>query len=85
MSDNPNELKKILLGDLSTEQSRELAKMIAEECAVQEIQDKGHRCWYFIPTATEYEKMTKYNEKCPKCNDRIYVEVFHGNFALFLN
>lgn len=93
MSDDPNKLKATLLEEATTEQQREFAKMLAEECARAELQAKGHRCWFFVPTPTEYEKMRKFNQppmydRCPKCSPlpgpyrgRIKIEVYHGNIG----
>jgi hypothetical protein len=87
MSDNPNALKAILLENATTEQQKEFAEMLASQCAIADIQAKGHRCWFFVPSATEWERMKKYSEppnydKCPKCNKgRLRVEVYHGNIG----
>jgi Pyruvate/2-oxoacid:ferredoxin oxidoreductase delta subunit len=87
MSDNPNKLKAVLLENATTEQQKEFAKMLADECARADLQAKGHRCWFFVPSPTEYEKMAKYNQppnydKCPKCSKgRLRVEVYHGNIG----
>ena len=45
--------------------------------------DTNHKCWFHIPTETEYERMKKYlpDEKCPKCGSRLRVEVYHGNMG----
>ncbi len=86
MSD-PNKLKSILLENATTEQQKEFAKMLAEQCASADLQAKGHRCWFFVPSITEWERMKKYSEppnydKCPKCNKgRLRVEVYHGNIG----
>jgi len=68
-----NELKSILLEEAGTDAQKEFAKMLAEQCEIAKREAEGHRCWMFIPTPTEYEKMSKYNQvpnydKCPKCN-----------------
>lgn len=87
MSGNPNELKSLLLSDASTEQAKEFAKMLAEQCAQADLQAKGHRCWFFIPSPTEYEKMRKYTQpptydRCPKCNKgRLVVEIFRDSLC----
>jgi Pyruvate/2-oxoacid:ferredoxin oxidoreductase delta subunit len=86
MSDNPNVLKSILLEDCSTQQKQEFAKMLAEHCATADLQAKGHQCWTFIPSPTEYEKMAKYNkapdyDKCPKCGKRLGLQFYHGNMG----
>jgi Pyruvate/2-oxoacid:ferredoxin oxidoreductase delta subunit len=87
MSDNPNALKAVLLSEADTEQQREFAKMLAEECARADLQAKGHRCWFFVPTPTEYERLKKYNQppnydRCQKCGKgRLHVEVYHGNIG----
>jgi hypothetical protein len=87
MSDNPNKLKATLLENATTEQQLEFAKMLAEQCASADLQAKGHRCWFFVPTTTEWERMKKYSEppnydKCPKCcKGRLRVEVYHGNIG----
>lgn len=69
---SPNKLKAVLLEQADTEQQREFAKMLAEQCAIADLHAKGHRCLFFIPTPTEYERMEKYTQppdydKCPKC------------------
>jgi len=87
MSDNPNALKKVLLENASTEQQREFAKMLAEASATADLQAKGHKCWFFIPTPEEMEMMKKFNQppnydKCPKCGKgRIIVEIYRGNIG----
>jgi ssDNA-binding Zn-finger/Zn-ribbon topoisomerase 1 len=83
MSDNPNKLKAILLEDVSTEQRKEFAGILAEACGIHDLQAKGHRCWFQIPTIKEYENMKEYeNKKCPKCGKgRVVVEQFRGNFG----
>lgn len=86
MSDNPNVLKAMLLGDVSTEDKAEFAKMLAEQCATADLQ-KNHRCWFYLPTPLECEKMLKYRQppnydKCPKCKKgRLVVEIYRGNFG----
>lgn len=83
MSDNPNKLKAQLLEDTSTEDKKQFAEMLAQQCAIHNLQATGHRCWFFIPSPTEYEKMKKYqypNEKCPKCGKgSVLVEIYRGN------
>ena len=87
MSDNPNKLKSMLLEDASDEQKKEFAKMLAEQCAQADLQAKGHRCWFFVPTLDEYERMKKYAQpptydRCPKCNKgRVVVEIYRGNLG----
>lgn len=87
MSDNPNKLKSMLLEDATTDQQKEFAKMLAEECATADMQAKGHCCWFYVPTPTEWERMKQYSgppdyDKCRKCNKgRIRVEVFQGNMG----
>lgn len=84
---NPNTLKQTLLEDCTTEQKAEFAKMLAEQCATADLQAKGHRCWFFIPSPTEYERMAKYSkapdyDKCPKCKKgRVVVEIFRDNIG----
>lgn len=88
---NPNALKATLLSEASTEQQKEFAKMLAEQCAEADLQAKGHRCWFFVPSPTEYERLSKYNQPphydtCQKCeangkHGRLRVEVFHGNIG----
>jgi hypothetical protein len=89
MSDNPNKLKATLLEDASTEDRKEFAKMLAEQCAIADAQ-KNHRCWTFIPSPTEYERMAKYNkppdyDKCPQCGGRLGLQFYHGNIGETVN
>ena len=50
--------------------------MLANECAEADLRATGHKCWFHIPTPTEFERMNKYpDEKCPKCSTRLYVEI----------
>lgn len=81
MSDNPNKLKAQLLENASTEDKKQFAEMLAQQCAIQDLQSKGHRCWYFIPSPLEYERMKKYQNKCPKCGKggNLVVEIYRGN------
>lgn len=87
MSDDPRKLKAVLLSEASTEQQREFAKMLAEQCAEAERKEKGHNCWFFIPSEAEYEKMKKFAQppnydRCPKCGKgRIVVEVRRWNLG----
>lgn len=87
MTDNPNKLKAMLLGDCSTEQKQEFAQMLAKLCTQHDLQATGHRCSFFIPSPTEYERLRKYNQppnydKCPKCGKgRLFVEVYKGNLG----
>jgi hypothetical protein len=80
MSDDPNKLKAVLLEDADTETQKEFAKMLAEQCETAKREAEGHYCWFFIPTPTEYERMSKYNQppnydKCPKCGKgRLFIE-----------
>jgi hypothetical protein len=72
-----NELKTSLLEDCSTEQKVEFAKMLAKECTEENLKASGHRCYLFVPTQTEYDRMKKYaeNDTCPKCGKgRIVLE-----------
>jgi len=84
---NPYELKATLLSDATAEEQQEFARMLAKECADFDLQNKGHRCWFFVPTLTEWERMKKYAEpphydQCRKCQKgRLRVEVFHGNIG----
>lgn len=84
MSDIPRELKAVLLEDATTDEQRAFARLLAEECAIAETQ-KAHRCWTYIPSPTECERMRKYwggDEKCPKCKKgRLILEFYHGNIA----
>jgi hypothetical protein len=83
---NPNNLKKELLENASTEHQKQFAEMLAKQCAIHDLQATGHRCWFFIPSPTEYEKMKKYqypNNKCPKCKGKsnLVVEIYRGNIG----
>jgi len=83
VSDNPLELKAILLDNATTAEQQAFAKMLAEQCAVAEDQRSGVD-WSFILSPTEYERMKKYwrNEKCPKCGKgRLRLEFYHGNIG----
>jgi hypothetical protein len=87
MSDDPRPLKQTLLENATTEQQQQFAKMLAEQCATADLQAKGHRCSFFIPSPTEYARMAKYNEppnydKCPKCGKgRLLVSIYRGNLG----
>lgn len=91
MSDNPNALDKTLLETADPELKRQFLQLLKDQKDTFELQ-KSHRCWFFIPTPTEYEKMKQFAEppnydKCPKCGKgRIIVEIFRGNMgdSLFL-
>jgi hypothetical protein len=84
---DPRQLKKTLLSDATTEQQKEFAKLLAEQCAIADMQAKGHKCWFFVPTPTEWERLKKYSgppnyDRCPKCEKgRVRVEVYHGNIG----
>jgi uncharacterized protein YecA (UPF0149 family) len=90
MSDDPNKLKAILLEEADTNTQKEFAKMLAEQCETAKREAEGHRCWMFIPSKTEYEKMSKYNQapdydKCPKCKSgRLVVEQRNWNMGVSL-
>ncbi len=85
---NPNALKAILLEDATTEQQKEFAKLLAEQCATADRQAKGHVCWTYVPTETEYARMRPYAlppdyDTCRKCNQgRVRVEFYHGNMGI---
>jgi len=84
MSDNTNKLKAVLLSEATTEQQKEFAKILAEQCAQADLRAKGHKCWLFIPTEKEWESMKKYSkdDKCPKCGKgRIVLEIFKDNIC----
>jgi hypothetical protein len=88
MSDDPRKLKAILLEEATTEQQKEFAEMLARQCAEAELRAKGHhRCWFFVLSPLEYERMAKYRQppdydKCPKCGKgRIVVEIYNGNLG----
>ena len=69
MSDDPRKLKTVLLEDATTEEQRQFAELLAQQCAIADRQ-QTHRDWLYIPSPTEYERMRKYwggDEKCPKC------------------
>jgi hypothetical protein len=85
VSDDPRPLRAQLLDKASTEQQREFAKMLAEECAIADKQHTEGKDWLFLPTPTEYEKIRPYTQppnydKCPKCGKgRVILEIYHGN------
>lgn len=87
MSDDPRRLKATLLEDASTPEKAEFARMLAEMCETAELQAKGHRCWFFVPTPVECLNFAKYNQpphydNCPKCQKgRVVIEVYHGNIG----
>ena len=90
MSDDPNKLKAILLENSDTETQKEFAKMLAEQCETAKREAEGHRCWMFIPSPAEYERMKKYNQapnydKCPKCGSgRLVLEQRNWNMGASL-
>lgn len=75
---NPNELKAVLLSEATTEQQRQFAEMLAEQCAKADLKAKGHVCWFNLPSSEECENLKKYyNQPCPKCKKgRVVCEVF---------
>lgn len=85
--DNPNKLKATLLSECSTKQQREFAKMLAEQCATADLQVKGHKCWFYVPSKTEWDRMKKYSEPpnydgCPKCKKgRLRVQIEYWNMG----
>jgi hypothetical protein len=83
MSDNPNKLKSILMNDVNTSDKREFANILAEACAIADLQAKGHHCYFNIPNDLEYERMKPYfNKRCPKClKGTIVIEIHRGNFG----
>lgn len=87
MSDDPRGLKAVLLEDVSTEEKREFAKMLAEQCATAELQAKDHRCWFFVPSEAEWERMKRFAQppdydRCPKCGKgRVVVEIYQCNLG----
>lgn len=70
---------------LSEADKLEVAKMFKALSDIDKAQANGHRCWFFLPTPSEYERMAKFahgDQKCPKCGKgRIVVEVYHGNIG----
>lgn len=86
MSDNPNALDKVILEQASPELQQQFLAMLKEQKDTHELQ-KSHRCWFFVPSPTEYERMKKFTEapnydKCPKCGQgRVIIEIFRGNLG----
>lgn len=84
MSDNPtNALNKVLLENASPELREQFLQMFREQRDAHELQ-KTHRCWFFPPTPSEYERMRKYaeNDRCPKCGrGRVVIEIYAGNIG----
>jgi hypothetical protein len=84
----PHKLKAVLLEDVSDDDKRKFAKMLAEECATADRQAKGHKCWLYVPSVAEYERMKRYAvapnyDKCPKCEDgRVKIELFHSSIGI---
>lgn len=79
---SPNHFKSILLSDCNSDQQRQFAAMLASACATEDLQNKGHRCWFHLIKPNEYELMRKYvmppfNEWCPKCKNRLIAQVYH--------
>ncbi len=74
-------LKATLLENASTEQQKEFAKLLAEQCVEEERKANGHKCWLFVPPDEALEAMKKYNhapdwDRCPKCKKgRVVVEI----------
>jgi hypothetical protein len=85
MSDDPRQLKKVLIGDATTEDKRQFAEMLANMSAVAEAQERDGLDWLFLPTPTEYAKIEPFTrppnyDKCPKCGKgRVILTVHHGN------
>jgi hypothetical protein len=76
-------LKAVPLEQASPELKQQFVELLAEQAEQQKLNNSGHRCWFFIPTEAEMERMKKYMgppnyDKCPKClKGRIIVEVSH--------
>lgn len=79
-------LESVLLKDASPELQQQFLELLKQQKDTAELQ-KSHLCWYFIPSATEYEKMKRFTEapdydKCPKCKKgRIVVEIFRDSIG----
>lgn len=90
MSDNPNALDKVLLESADPELKSQFLQLLKDQKDTHELQ-KSHRCWFFIPTLTEWERMKRFAEapnydKCPKCSKgRIVAEIYRGNLGDSVN
>jgi hypothetical protein len=86
MSDNPDALDKVLLEQADPELKRQFLDMLKQQKDTHELQ-KTHRCWFFIPSPTEWERMKRFTEApnydtCPKCGKgRVVVDIYRGNFG----
>lgn len=86
MSDNPNALDKVLLEQADAKTKEQFLQLLARQKDTFELQ-KSHRCWFFIPSLAEYERMKKFAQppdydKCPKCGKgRIVIEIYRGNLG----
>jgi hypothetical protein len=86
VSDNPNALDKTLLENADPNLKDQFLKLLKEQKDTHDLQ-KSHRCWFFVPSPAEYERMKRFAEgpdydTCPKCKKgRIVVEIFRGNLG----
>jgi len=85
MSDT-SKLIVVPLEEATPEQREQFFDLVARQRADAELQ-RDHRCWFFVPSPTEWERMKKYAEppdydKCPKCGEgRVVVEIFRDSMG----
>lgn len=80
MSDDPLKLKKILLEKADTDEQKQFAKMLAEQCVIAEKE----RLTFYVPSPEVYEKMKPFANgvDCPSCKKgRIVCEIYQGNIG----
>lgn len=76
----------VILQNASPELQQQFLELLKNQKDSAELQ-KTHRCWFFVPSPAEYEKMKRFNEgpnydKCPKCGKgRVVVEIYRGNIG----
>jgi hypothetical protein len=74
------------LKDAPTDIQKQFLDMIKEQRDTAALQ-RVHRCWFFVPSPTEWERLKAYAvapdyDKCPKCKKgRLVVEVYNGNIG----
>lgn len=86
MSDDPKKLITVPFDEAPPDLQKQFAALLADQAATEKLQET-HLCWFFVPTALEWEKMRRFScapdyDKCPKCRKgRVVIEIYRSNLG----
>jgi hypothetical protein len=86
--DKKSKLTAVPLEEATPGEIMELVEMMAQQKADQMVRKGGHKCWMFIPSQSEWERMKQFSvdDRCPQCgNGRVIIDIYHGNIGICLN